>query len=344
MEIILYFDLPTWWFLIIGAIFTGYGILDGFDLGAGSLHLFFKSDRDRRIALNAIGPVWDGNEVWLVIGGGALFAAFPVLYASILSGFYIPTIIFVSAIIFRAVSIEFRSKEPMKWWRQLWDITYSLSSILIALLLGLILGNIATGIPIEQDFIINAAALSLFRPFPLLVAITTLSLFAMHGSIFLIMKTEHVMHARLTIFVKYTVTIFIFFYISTTIAAIVYYPHLTDKLINTPVFLFVPVLAGLNVFNILFFVFKKKYLYAFLASGVTIGLLLILVAFELYPNVLLSTISPKNNITIYNAASSSKSLNIMLLLAAIGTPLAITYTCFTLWTFRGKTRLDEGSY
>ena len=118
MATILGIDYPTLWFLVVGGLFSGYAILDGFDLGAGALHLFFRKEESRRIALNAIGPVWDGNEVWLVIGGGALFAGFPVVYATLFSGMYIPFMLFLAFLIFRAVSIEFRSKEPMHWWRQ----------------------------------------------------------------------------------------------------------------------------------------------------------------------------------------------------------------------------------
>src|SRR6218665_3805779 len=126
METILGLNLATWWFLVIGGIFSGYAILDGFDLGAGALHLFFNKEESRRKALNAIGPVWDGNEVWLVIGGGALFAGFPLVYATIFSAFYEPFMIFLVMLIFRAISIEFRSKEPMLWWRKAWDISYSI--------------------------------------------------------------------------------------------------------------------------------------------------------------------------------------------------------------------------
>eukprot|EP01035_Chromulina_nebulosa_P062861 gene62861-85973_t len=132
-------EYSTWWFLVVGATFTGYAILDGFDLGAGAIHLFLNKEESRRIALNAIGPVWDGNEVWLVIGGGALFAGFPAVYAAVFSAFYIPFMLFLMALIFRAISIEFRSKEPMLWWRKMWDVSYCVSSIIIALSLGLVL-------------------------------------------------------------------------------------------------------------------------------------------------------------------------------------------------------------
>ena len=142
MDTFLGIDYPTLWFLVVGALFSGYAILDGFDLGAGAWHLFFRREESRRIALNAIGPVWDGNEVWLVIGGGALFAGFPVLYAAMFSAMYIPFMLFLAFLIFRAVSIEFRSKESMRWWRKLWDVSYCISSAILAFLLGVILGNV----------------------------------------------------------------------------------------------------------------------------------------------------------------------------------------------------------
>ena len=168
METIFGLDLPTWWFLVVGGVFTGYAILDGFDLGAGALHLFFKKEESRRVALNAIGPVWDGNEVWLVIGGGALFAGFPVVYATVFSAFYELFMLFLVLLIFRAISIEFRSKEPVAWWRQLWDVSYSVSSIMLALSLGLVLGNIIQGLPIDDQFIYRGTVGDFFNPFSIL--------------------------------------------------------------------------------------------------------------------------------------------------------------------------------
>src|ERR1700722_16589641 len=135
-------DLNLIWFVLVGILFTGYAILDGFDLGVGPLHLFTKKDEERRLMINSIGPVWDGNEVWLVTGGGALFAAFPNVYATVFSGFYLALMLLLAALIFRAVAIEFRSKQPMKWWRQMWDVSFSVGSILSALLIGVALGNI----------------------------------------------------------------------------------------------------------------------------------------------------------------------------------------------------------
>src|ERR1700761_665990 len=145
------FDLNSIWFILVGVLFTGYAMLDGFDLGIGALHLFTKKDEERRIMLNAIGPVWDGNEVWLVTGGGALFAAFPNVYATIFSGFYLALILLLTALIFRGVAIEFRSKQPMRWWRQMWDVGFAGGSVFAALILGTALGNIAYGVPIDAN-------------------------------------------------------------------------------------------------------------------------------------------------------------------------------------------------
>ena len=144
-------DLNTVWFILVGVLFTGYAMLDGFDLGIGALHLCTKDDTERRMLINAIGPVWDGNEVWLVTGGGALFAAFPNVYATVFSGFYLAFVLLLVCLIFRAVAIEFRSKQPMRWWRQMWDIGFSVGSLVSGLLMGVALGNLAWGVPVGPD-------------------------------------------------------------------------------------------------------------------------------------------------------------------------------------------------
>lgn len=337
-------DYQTWWFLVIGGVFTGYAILDGFDLGAGALHLFFKKEKSRRIALNAIGPVWDGNEVWLVIGGGALFAGFPIVYATVFSAMYIPFMLFLLFLIFRAVSIEFRSKEPMIWWRKMWDISYSVSSIMLAFLLGVVLGNVLQGMPIDADLEFEGSWLSFLNPYAILIGLTTVFLFAMHGGIYLTMKTEGRLYAKLTILVKRAMTLFLVSFALVTLYTLVFIPHLSDRFKELPILFIVPTLAFLSLANIPRLVAKRSYRNAFLFSALTMSLLLITVVIELYPNIILSTIAEANNITVYNAAASEKSLGIMLLFAAIGTPLVLSYTAFVFWTFRGKTEIDEMSY
>ncbi|MBR9999889.1 MAG: cytochrome d ubiquinol oxidase subunit II [Cyclobacteriaceae bacterium] len=345
METFLGFDYPTLWFLVIGGLFTGYVILDGFDFGAGAWHLFFREERERRIGLNAVGPVWDGNEVWLVIGGGALFAGFPVLYASLLSAMYLPFILFLVFIIFRAVSIEFRSKETMIWWRKLWDVAYSVSSTMLAFLLGVVLGNVLQGIAIGVDFQYEGNALLAFlNPYALMVGLTSLALFMTHGAIYLLMKTEGRMYEKLTSLLRRGMIFFIVTFSITTLYTLLYIPHLSDAFRNEKLLFIVPLLAFLSIANIPRLVSKKQYRRAFIFSSLTMSFLLILVAIELFPTLLYSTLDPAYNITIYNAASSEKALGIMLTIAAVGTPLVLIYTIFVYSTFKGKVQLDNTSY
>lgn len=337
-------DYPTLWFLVIGALFSGYAILDGFDLGAGALHLFFKKEESRRIALNAVGPVWDGNEVWLVIGGGALFAGFPILYASIFSAMYIPFMLFLAVLIFRAVSIEFRSKEYMKWWRNAWDISYSLSSILMALLLGIVMGNILWGIELGFNYEFQGHWLDFLHPYAIMVGITTVALFMMHGAIYLAMKTEGKLFARVNQLLKKTIIFFIVSYSLVTLYTLIYIPHLTDDIYENVALFIVPVLAFLSIANVPRLVNRGKYVMAFLFSALTMSFLLILVAIELYPVMVFSTLGPQYDLTVYNASSSENALRIMLNITAIGAPLVIIYTVFVYKTFWGKVKLDETSY
>ncbi|GAA4452349.1 cytochrome d ubiquinol oxidase subunit II [Nibrella saemangeumensis] len=344
METVLGLDLPTWWFLLLGALFTGYGILDGFDLGAGALHLFFRKEASRRIAINAIGPVWDGNVVWLVIGAGALFSAFPMVYGTLLSAFYLPFMLFLLALIFRAISIEFRGKEEMVWWRRMWDVSYCLSSVTIALLLGLILGNMVQGIPLNSQHEFVGSLSGFFNPYAMLISVTTLSLFMLHGAMYLALKTEERLYARLTILVNQTSKFFIFCFLTSSLATLIYVPHMAAIFQKSPALFALPITALLIVLNIRRNIEQRKYFLGFISSSVITSLLLVLVALGLYPNLVFSNISPEGHISIYEAASTPKSLSIMLLFAIIGIPLAALYTIFSFWTFRGKVKLDETSY
>lgn len=337
-------DYNTLWFLVVGGLFSGYAILDGFDLGAGAWHLFFRKEKSRRVALNAIGPVWDGNEVWLVIGGGSLFAGFPILYATMFSAMYIPFMLFLAFLIFRAVSIEFRSKEPMQWWRNMWDIAYSISSIALAILLGVVLGNVLQGFAIGADLEFSGNWITFINPYAIMVGITTLALFMMHGAIYLTMKTEGRLFAKITILLRRAIIFFIVSFSLVTLYTLIYIPHLTDRFKEVPALFVVPLLAFLSIANIPRLVSKRKYSSAFIFSSLTVALLLGLVAIELYPILILSTADPAYSLTIYNTAASTKSLGIMLTIAAIGTPLVLGYTAFVFYTFRGKVQLDETSY
>jgi len=345
METLFGLDYQTWWFLVVGGVFSGYAILDGFDFGAGAWHLFFRKEQSRRIAMNAVGPVWDGNEVWLVIGGGALFAGFPIAYASLLSAMYTPFMLFLFFIIFRAVSIEFRGKEEMRWWRQLWDVIYSFSSIMLAFLLGVVLGNVLMGIPFDANQNYGGdALLSFLNPYSILMGLTSLSLFMSHGAIYLLLKTEGKLYDRLVVLQKYAMGAFLIAFGLTSLYTLMFVTHLSDKLMTMPATLALPILLVLSIANIPRLTHKKKFLQAFLFSSLSISFLLVLCALESYPNLLISSISPENNIDIYNAASSLKSLKIMMIIVAIGTPLVLGYTYFVYKTFSGKVKIDETSY
>lgn len=345
METLFGLDYQTWWFLVVGGLFSGYAILDGFDFGAGAWHLLFKREEDRRIALNAVGPVWDGNEVWLVIGGGALFAGFPIMYATFFSALYIPFMLFLMFIIFRAIAIEFRSKEEGKTWRKTWDICYSISSIMLAFLLGVVLGNVLQGIAVGDKYLYEGQGFFEFlNPYALLTGFTSLSLFMMHGAIFLLLKTEGQLYDQITLLLKKAMAFFMVAFGITSIYTLVFIPHLSDDFTAHPVLFIIPVLTFLSIANVPRLASKKKFGRAFLFSSITISLLLVLSAIELYPNMLLSTVDPKYTLDIYNSAASLKTLKIMMTMVAIGGPLVIAYTIFVYKTFWGKVKLDENSY
>jgi cytochrome bd ubiquinol oxidase subunit II len=336
METYLGLDINTWWFLVLGAVLTGYAVLDGFDLGVGIIHLYLRKEESRRIALNAIGPVWDGNEVWLVIAGGAMFAGFPIVYATVFSAFYIPVMLLLTGLIFRAVAIEFRSKEPMLWWRWLWDIMFSLSSMLITLLLGLIIGNLIQGIAIGNDFEFRGDWLTFLNPYAFLIALATMSLFTMHGAMYLLLKTEDRVYARLTVLAKNLVITFVVIFVIATVTTLVFIPQMAEKFRLHPTLFIVPVAAILSVANIPRLINKRRYMVAFIFSGITSALLLTLFSIGLFPNIVISTISSEYNLNIYNAASSQKTLKNLMTVALIGIPLVATYTISVFWIFKGK--------
>lgn len=337
-------DLNIIWFLLIGALISGYAVLDGFDLGIGALHLFTKTDEERRVMLNSIGPVWDGNEVWLVTSGGALFAAFPEVYATVFSGFYTAFMLLLFALIFRAVAIEFRSKEPMRWWRQMWDVAFSAASIFIAFLMGVALGNIAFGIPLAPTKEFTGTFFTLLNPFAIMVGITTVALFMMHGAIYGVMKTEGTMHAKLRGWVNNTIIFFVISYVATTMATLIYLPHMADHFKAYPYLFLVAILNMLAIANIPREIFHGRDFNAFLSSSASILLLLILFAIGIFPHMVISNPDPQNSLDIYNGASSHKTLMIMLIVAIIGLPFVLGYTASIHWIFRGKVKLNQTSY
>jgi cytochrome d ubiquinol oxidase subunit II len=337
-------DLHLIWFVLIGVLFTGYAMLDGFDLGVGTLHLLHRTDEERRLSINAIGPVWDGNEVWLVTGGGALFAAFPEVYATVFSGLYLPFMLLLFALIFRAVAIEFRSKQPMRWWRQMWDLSFCAGSLLAGFLIGLAMGNVVRGIPLNERHEFAGDLLGLFDPYALWMGVTTVALFAMHGSIYLAMKTEGDLQRRVRTWINQCIVGFIICHAILSLATLLYLPHTTESIKHHPVFFPLVVAVILAIANIPRAIHLGKDFQAFLSSGATMGLLMILFGLGVFPNMVYSNPNPENSLTVYNGASSERTLLNMLIIAGIGMPMVLAYSACIYWIFRGKVRLTESSY
>ena len=336
-------DLNTIWFLLIGILLAGYAVLDGFDLGVGALHLFAKTDEQRRIFLNAIGPVWDGNEVWLVTGGGALFAAFPAVYATVFSGFYLAIVLLLVGLITRAVAIEFRSKQPGGAWRRNWDRAFAAASVTSSAVMGVAFGNIIWGVPIDGAGEFAGSFLSLAHPYALLTGITTVALFMMHGATYLIVKTDGDTQQMVKGWVANTTIFFLICYAATTMATLIFRPDMTVAIRANPVLFGLPVLTMLAIANVPRAIHRARFGEAFLSSSCGVLGLFGLVGVGMFP-ALVHAAEPARDLTIYGAASSPKTLRIMLVMALVGIPLVLTYTASIYWIFRGKVKLDSASY
>ncbi len=337
--------LESLWYGVIGVSILFYILLDGFDLGVGSLHLFAKSDQERRIFLNAIGPVWDGNEVWIVIVMGGLFAGFPDVYATVFSGFYTLLMFLIAGLVLRATAIEFRSKRPSRVWRHLWDGVFSIASTLIAFIVGLIAGNLIEGVPIDANQEYMGGFADFFKPYSILIGITAVSVFTMHGAIYLSMKTEGEAHKTVQKWINPAIVIFLICFFAATVATLLYMPHMSSRFRTMP-YLFVCPLAGfLAMVNIPWQVRKGNDGWAFISSCVSLAFLLILYGFGTFPTIVRSTIDTQvNSLTIFNSASSPGTLTNLLIVVVIGVPLVLAYGFWIYRIFRGKVRLEKSSY
>jgi cytochrome bd ubiquinol oxidase subunit II len=337
-------DLNVIWFLLVGVLLGGYAILDGFDLGVGVLHLFARGDRERRMHLNAIGPVWDGNEVWLLTGGGALFAAFPIVYATVFSGFYLALVLLLVALIFRAVALEFRSKVESPAWRSAWDIAFGIGSLLPAILLGVAFGNILRGIPLDAQGNFTGTFLGLLNPYAVLLGVLSLAVFVMHGAIYLAMKTEADLQARVVRWITPAWIAVTILYVVASLATVFAAPFLFGGMLRNPTtwVLFVVLLAGLIIIPVA--VRSRRFGRAFVGSASSIAGMFGLSALSLFPRLVPSSSDLAYSLTIYNASSSQTTLWTMLVIALIGMPFVIGYTIFIYRAFRGPVVLTSDSY
>jgi len=335
-------DLPFIWFLLLGALLLGYAALDGFDLGVGILHPLARGDDERRALLNAIGPIWDGNEVWLVTFGGALFAAFPYAYATVLSGLYLPIMLMLLGLIFRAVSIEFRSKHPSVLWRRIWDYGFFGSSLLVTFVFGVAVGNAMRGFPLDARGLYAGSVADLVGLFPFLVGLLSVSLFAMHGTVFLHLRFEECpLRERLKSWFWGAWGLFLVSYLATTALAVTTVPRGRVLLGQHPWKLAVAVLGALAVGHVARATSLKKPWQAFLSSTAVIVALVGLFGLALYPDVVPAR-DPALGLSIARAASSPKTLTIMLIVAGIGMPLVVVYTAAVYWTFRHRVKVGDG--
>jgi len=310
----------------------------------GILHPIARTDEHKRMMMNSIGPIWDGNEVWLVTFGGALFAAFPRAYASLFSGFYIAFMLLLFALIFRAVSLEFRSKVEAGGWRRVWDVGFFLSSLAAALLLGVAGGNVMQGMPVGADGDIVQSVLAQLNPYALAVGVLVVTLFAMHGAVFVYLKTEGELQERAERWIWRAFGVFLIVYVLTTMFTLVHVPRATANFAHAPVLWVVPVLNVLAIANIPRAMYLKQPGYAFASSCATIAALAALFAVAIFPNLVPSTLDTDWSLSIFSARSSAKTLRIMLIVACIGLPFVLSYTAVVYWIFRGKVKLDRSSY
>jgi len=328
------------WFVLFGVLIAGYAILDGFDLGVGVLHLFAKSEDERKININSIGPVWDGNEVWLLTAGGALFAAFPHVYATVFSGFYIAMMLLLLGLILRAVAMEFRGQVESDKWRSVWDVSFGLGSLLPALLFGVAVGNLMRGIPLENG-IFSGTFLGLLNPYSLLIGILSLVMFTMHGAIFMNMKTEGELQNKFRDFASKSWIVFVVLFLLATIYTFFEANYLFDCALQNPIFwIFFVILFASIVLTPVLLSDKDEWKSMLTSSLIIIGLIGI-TAVGMFPKLVPNLDNLENSLTIMNASSTQPTLFTMLIIALVGMPIVIGYTIFIYKIFWGKTSSEE---
>ncbi len=336
-------DLNLIWFLLVGVLIIGYAVLDGFDLGVGVLHLFTKTEEEKRINLNAVGPVWDGNEVWLLTGGGALFAAFPIVYAVSFSAFYLAFMLLLTALIFRAVSFEFRKySEPDQ--KKYWDLAFGLGSLVPALLYGVAIGNVLRGLPLDEKGLFHGNFFGLLNPYAIVVGLVSLTFFVMHGAIYLAMKTKGEQQEKAAGWANKMWVAYVALYVIATIFSFFSAKYLFDTVLKNPLFWVLVVLLFASIIYIPVGLKAKQFGKTFIASSVTIASMILLTALSLFPRLLPSSWNLNYSLTIYNASSTPRTLWTMLIIALIGVPIVLIYTIYVYRVFKGKVIINEDSY
>lgn len=337
--------LQNIWFILFFVLIIVYAILDGFDLGIGFWSLF-ERDRDRRgHYMDIIAPVWDGNEVWLLTAGGALFAAFPFVYATVFSGFYLAMMLLLAALMFRAVSFEFRNKVAAPKWQTAWDVAFGLGSLIPSLLYGVAVGNILRGLPVERDaagFIWKGSFFDLLNPFALLIGAMTLAMFATHGALYVAHKANGDAGKRAVRYVLPAYFAWVILWVAGMATVPFVAPHLLEQASKSGLGWFFLVISVASLIAIPLFHRAARYGSGFVASSFAIASQTALAAKGLYPKLVPSLLDFAGaSLTIHNASSSRLTLLVMLVIAAIGVPIVLAYTAFIYRTFKGKVRPGE---
>ncbi len=327
-------DLNTVWFVLVGVLFTGFFFLEGFDYGVGILMPFLgKNDNERRRIINTIGPFWDGNEVWLITAGGAIFAAFPHWYATMFSGLYLALFLVLVALIVRAVGFEFRSKDKNPAWRRLWDWLIFAGSLLPALLWGVALGNLLRGLNIDADMQYVGTFWDLLNPYALVGGLATVGIFTLHGALFLNLKSTQEIETRALntaerLWIPAAVLVLAF------AVGGYFLTDMYDRLGLLPGV--VPLAGGLAVLAAGWFLRARRTGWAFVMTGLSIALLVGTIFVGLYPRVMPSSLDPDWSLTIYNASSSDYTLRVMSIVALIFVPVVLAYQAWNYYVFRQR--------
>jgi cytochrome bd ubiquinol oxidase subunit II len=327
-------ELNVLWFILIAVLFIGYFVLEGFDLGVGILFPFLgKSDIKRRVMINTIGPHWDGNEVWLITAGGAMFAAFPSWYATLFSGFYLPLFLILIALIARGVAFEFHGKHDDPRWRNVWDWCIFLGSLVPALLWGVALTNIVRGVPINENMVYVGGFWNLLNPYALIGGLVSLFGFALHGAIFLALKTTGELSESAQQFARKLWIPTMVILVVSAVATYIFTDVLLILGINPGI---IPIGAPLALLVGGYFIYTNRSGWAFLMTAVAIIFATSTMFLILFPRVMVSSLNPAWSLTIYNASSSPYTLNIMSIIALVFLPFVLAYQAWAYWIFRKR--------
>ncbi len=330
--------LQILWFILIAILWIGFFFLEGFDFGVGMLLPFLgKKDEERRAIINAIGPTWDGNEVWLLTAGGATFAAFPHWYATMFSGFYLALFLLLVGLILRGISFEYRSKDAAPKWRNTFDWMIAIGSFLSALLLGAAFANLARGVPINQDMMFTGNLFTLLNPYGLLGGVTTVAIFLLHGANFLGLKLQGELRERVNVFAKRLWIVASVLYIA--LGVFTYVAGFWQRGIVNPGI--VPIAAVTVLLVAGYFINQKREGWAFIMVALNIVLTQVTFFSMTFPNVMLSTTNPAYSLTIYNASSSEYTLTVMSIVALIFVPIVLAYQGWTYWMFSKRVSTDK---